>query len=245
MTDALTITQQTRLDDIAQTVRASHRRAAAEMIAIGEALIEALEILHGGFEQWVEDECDISRRLARNFIYIAGRFRDRPAIIAGVPSTIVYSLAAPSTPDAVIDEVVNRVKDGESLRVKDVQAMIDAHKPRRTPSRSNGAHQAVADAAAQVKEEIIATGGYVAVNGETIAGAINEHAAEALRADSELVRQRIEAEQGLDGAAALRGKATVDYISRDGRVTLYAPELASALRNGQHITFIIYPKETI
>lgn len=241
--DALTTTEQARLNDIAQTVRASHRRAAEEMIAIGEGLAEALGILRGGFEDWVEDECNISVRLARNFIYIAGRFRDQPAIIAGVPSTIVYSLAAPSTPDAVIDQVVNRVKDGEVLRVKDVQAMIDACKPRRTPPRSNGAHQAVVDAAAQVKDEIIATGGHVSVNGESIAAAITEQAAESLRADGELVRARIEAEQGLDGAAAIRGKAIVDYVSRDGRVTFYAPDLASALRTGQHITFIIYPKE--
>lgn len=240
MTSELDITPTglVRLDQIVAEIRSCIKRTGLEVIVIGQRLTEARDILYGGFGAWVEEELNMSDRMARNFMYVAHRFANTPEIISAVPPTVLYSLAAPSTPDKVIDAVFERVKTGEVVHVREVKAMLaEHHNGRRSVA------EVVTAAVETVKAEVVATGGHVSVNGESIAGAITEDAAESLRIDGEVIRQRIEAEQGLDGATAIRGKATVDYVSRDGRVTLYAPELANQLRSGQHITFIIYPKD--
>ena len=114
----LTIDQRVKLEGIAREIRNSHLRAGLEIINVGRALTEAREILFGGFTRWLEDELDMSPRLAQHFMNIAVRFGDVPKLISGLSPTILYGLAAPSTPDKVVDAVFTRIQDGEVIKIK-------------------------------------------------------------------------------------------------------------------------------
>lgn len=236
MTDALTIK---RIREIETEIRECVKRTSREIIVIGLRLQEAHDILLGGFENWVEEELGMSIRLARNCMYVAGRFGEQSAIIAGIPPTILYNLASPSTPDKVIDEVITRIQDGEILKVKDVTAMIDATKPPRM-ARNGTAHKAVAAAAEQVRQELIATGGHVSVDGESIEAAISEAAAESVRPDNDLLARKLDQEDGVEGWAKHKGMCPVDFVDRGGRITLFAPELVTKIRRGMKIKYIIF-----
>lgn len=88
---------------------------------IGEAIYEAHEILaaerEGLFEPWVESETDIGIRTAYDCLNVYKRSKDF-AIIAKLPPTMAYILAAPSTPDEVIEEVEKAVKKGARPTVR-------------------------------------------------------------------------------------------------------------------------------
>ncbi|MEY9782287.1 hypothetical protein [Sinorhizobium fredii] len=67
----------------------------------------------------------MAERTARNFISVATRFGDKTAIVADLQPTVVYALAAPSTPDDVVEEVTERASNGETFTAADIKAMKD------------------------------------------------------------------------------------------------------------------------
>ncbi len=57
--------------------------------------------------------CGIEERSAQNYIRVATRFRDKPEVIAALPSAALYALAAPSVDAVLAEQVVVEVERGE------------------------------------------------------------------------------------------------------------------------------------
>ena len=82
------------------------RRTAQNVIAIGRNLQAVKEHLpHGQFLSWLQTEFAMTERHARNFMHVAARFGSRSEIISDLSVTVIYELAAPATPEAVIEQV--------------------------------------------------------------------------------------------------------------------------------------------
>lgn len=76
-------------------------------VEIGQRLVAARESIgHGHFLQWVESEFDFGRRVAQNMMQVADRFGSNTQRVAHLPQRSVYLLAAPSTPEAIREEVL-------------------------------------------------------------------------------------------------------------------------------------------
>ena len=93
----------------AEETRGLLKRTAQHILAIGRSLHEVKERLpHGQFLAWLQAEFAMSERQARNFMHVATRFGTKPEIIADLSLTVIYALAAPSTSQAVIDQVESK-----------------------------------------------------------------------------------------------------------------------------------------
>jgi hypothetical protein len=98
-----------RLEVLAEEIRSELKNTSKSIIVIGEKLIEAkAEIARGDFTAWAEKETGLTYESARRFMRVAERFGGKTEIISVLPPTILYLLAAPSTSDAAIDEVIDR-----------------------------------------------------------------------------------------------------------------------------------------
>lgn len=96
----------TFVQEKAQAIHTRLKRTAEDIIAIGEDLIAVKARLgHGQFTPWLQTEFEMTDRHARNFMNVAARFSRKTEIISDLPVTVIYELAAPSTPDTVIEMV--------------------------------------------------------------------------------------------------------------------------------------------
>ncbi len=107
---ALDTDTRTFVQERAQAIHARLKRTAEDIIAIGQDLIDVKQDLdHGQFESWLKTEFDMSYDTALNFMQVAKKFGDRPELKNGnfpfLSVSVLYALAAPSTPDTVIDMV--------------------------------------------------------------------------------------------------------------------------------------------
>ncbi|HZU03387.1 MAG TPA: DUF3102 domain-containing protein [Ktedonobacteraceae bacterium] len=113
----------------AEDVKVRMKRTAEDIIAIGLDLLEVKhELGHGLFQKWLKAEFDLSESAATKFMQVASRFGgevDKSVKITSLPATVLYTLAAPSTPD----EVVQRVLAGEIPA--DAKAIRDAKEAQR------------------------------------------------------------------------------------------------------------------
>ncbi len=93
----------------ADETRGLLKRTARHVLAIGRNLQEVKDRLpHGQFLAWLQAEFGMSERHARNFMHVAARFENKAEIIADLSLTIIYALAAPSTSQAVIEQVESK-----------------------------------------------------------------------------------------------------------------------------------------
>lgn len=109
----------------------SFEKAAA--IDIGRELLAIKDALpHGRFLPWVEAEFGYSRRTATNMMAVASTFGDTWESVSHLPATVLYQLAAPSTPDAVREAVVR----SESGKLADPAAVKRAIAKARNPDKA-------------------------------------------------------------------------------------------------------------
>ncbi len=96
-----------------EAIKVRMKRTAEDIIAIGQDLLEVKrELGHGLFQSWLKAEFDMSESAATKFMQVAARFGEdeiKSVKITNLPATVLYFLAAPSTPD----EIVARVLSGE------------------------------------------------------------------------------------------------------------------------------------
>ena len=78
---------------------------------------------HGDFGKWIDAEFGMTDRSARNFMQVALRLGDKSEIVSVLQPTVLYALAAPSTPDKVVEKVLQRAADGESISKKAIVEM--------------------------------------------------------------------------------------------------------------------------
>lgn len=77
------------------------------MIAIGLDLEEVKNKLpRGQFVLWIQSEFGMGQAAAYRFMQVASRFKDNFINLVNLPISILYELAAPSTPETVIEEVI-------------------------------------------------------------------------------------------------------------------------------------------
>lgn len=130
------ITQQ-RAGEIKTLMRAT----AENIMQVGEKLLEVqVKLGNGQFDAWLQAEFDWSRRTAYNFIGVYKQFRGRANFAQmDVATSALYLLAAPSTPDSAVDEVLSRAEAGERISHTEAKAIVAEHKTAiaaRTPQQT-------------------------------------------------------------------------------------------------------------
>ncbi len=106
-------------------IKALMKRAASDIIDIGQKLIEVKARLgHGNFQGWLTGEFEWSVHTARNFMRVAETFGEKDKISLFAPSAL-YLLAAPSTPEAVRAEAIDRAEQGEAITYSAARDLIE------------------------------------------------------------------------------------------------------------------------
>lgn len=121
-----------RLEAIAQAIESLQRSA---LMQIAERLAEAQEIFRyrrdeGGFGGWVESRLPFSRHTAYNLMKVREQFGEESVeLFDRLAPTVLYALAAPSTPENVRSRVIEHAEAGERVTVKQVKELIAEAKP--------------------------------------------------------------------------------------------------------------------
>lgn len=111
-------------------IRERLRRSAQEIWEIGQKLADVRSRLkHGQFDAWLNAEFGWSRRTAYNFINVYEAFGERANLAqTEIATSALYLLAAPSTPQEVREEFLQRAKEGETLTHKELRQALKAEK---------------------------------------------------------------------------------------------------------------------
>jgi Protein of unknown function (DUF3102) len=110
----------------ANEIRRLGKRAVADIIEIGQRLIEAKKFAgHGNWLPWLKREFGWSDRAANNFMLVAEGAKSANFADFNVPVSSLYRLAAPSTPAGVIEAVADGSARGESFTNKQIKTMIN------------------------------------------------------------------------------------------------------------------------
>jgi phage N-6-adenine-methyltransferase len=123
------------------------QRTAQDLVEIGQKLVEVKARRgHGLFGAWLQAEFEWSERTAQRYMSVAQAFKtDTVSVLANAEAKALYLLAAPSTPEIVRDEAVQRAETGEQLTYSAVREMVQEHK------RLDSAHN-LCSAAARLDE---------------------------------------------------------------------------------------------
>ncbi|WP_138505852.1 DUF3102 domain-containing protein [Nostoc sp. PA-18-2419] len=106
------------------------RRSAQDIWEIGHKLAEVRsQLKHGQFETWLKAEFGWSRRTAYNFINVYETLAE-PASLAqiDIATSALYLLAAPSTPQNVREEILQRAHQGKTITYKSIRQVIKEEK---------------------------------------------------------------------------------------------------------------------
>ncbi|MEL6382091.1 MAG: DUF3102 domain-containing protein [Cyanobacteria bacterium J06626_18] len=111
-------------------IRERLRRSAQDIWEIGQRLVEVrAQLKHGQFESWLKDEFGWSRRTAYNFIGVYEAFRESASFAQiDIATSALYLLAAPSTPQSIREEFIERAERGEKITYKDLHQVIKSEK---------------------------------------------------------------------------------------------------------------------
>jgi hypothetical protein len=125
-------------DQIETIAKDIEQLQSAAIVQIAERLSVANNLFRyrrngNGFVAWVETRLKFSQRTAYNLLSVHEKFGGKEClqILQTLPRMVLYLLAAPDTPDEVVDAVTERVESGEKLSVEDVKEEIAAAKPKR------------------------------------------------------------------------------------------------------------------
>ncbi|YAF94033.1 MAG: DUF3102 domain-containing protein [Nodularia sp. CChRGM 3473] len=115
------------------------RRSAQDIWEIGQKLADVRSHLkHGQFETWLKVEFGWSRRTAYNFINVYEAFSERANLAQiNIATSALYLLAAPSTPQNVREEILQRAHEGKTLTHKSLRQVIDEEKSQSTSVASS------------------------------------------------------------------------------------------------------------
>lgn len=110
-------------------IRKLARRAAQDIVEIGERLIEVKAALgHGQFEGWVTAEFGWSTPSARRFMQVAEAFKTLNLSDLNIAPSALYALASGSTPDFIREEVVEMAQaTGQRVTHQQVKERLAAH----------------------------------------------------------------------------------------------------------------------
>lgn len=113
------------------------RRTAQDIIEIGQKLIDVKQHLgHGKFGLWLRLEFEWTDRTARQFMRVAEAFKSENFSDLDFAPSALYLLAAPSTPDEVRREALERAYQGESITHAKVKRLVAGRKVKRNSKKS-------------------------------------------------------------------------------------------------------------
>lgn len=128
-----------QLTGIAQAIKVEMKRTVESVIKIGTLLLQAKELTadpkcgidgpnpDARFGKWVSNNLwdTLNTETLRRFINVARVYGDRdPSELDGIGLSILYELAAPSTPADTRAQIEAGIRNGEQPTVKDVKATI-------------------------------------------------------------------------------------------------------------------------
>jgi hypothetical protein len=106
----------------ATVIRQLGKRVIGDVIEIGRRLTECKDIAgHGNWLPWLDREFGWTDDTALNFIRVHELSKSRNFRDLNLPVSGLYLLAAPSTPETVREEIVERASKGEKLTVAQVK----------------------------------------------------------------------------------------------------------------------------
>lgn len=112
--------------------------AGQDLYDAGLLLVKQKELLgHSHWLPWIDQELGFSERRAQLLMSIPQRWpnRDEYAPISMLSQSIQQLLAAPSTPEAAIKQIVDMQAAGDEPTVKEVKAIITTHRPAATTTK--------------------------------------------------------------------------------------------------------------
>ncbi|MDF5725204.1 MAG: DUF3102 domain-containing protein [Rhizonema sp. PD37] len=105
------------------------RRTTESIINIGQRLLEVKEQMeHGRFEIWLKSEFNWGLWTARKFMQVTRQFKSVNFTDLSIDTSALYLLAAPSTPEAVRQEILERAEKGEAITHSKVRAITSVYK---------------------------------------------------------------------------------------------------------------------
>lgn len=119
------------VQEAALAIQGRERRAAQDLIAIGQHLIEVKRRLeHGDFTDWLDVEFGYSDRTARSFMSVAREYGGKTEIASVLSGTMLVLLSAPSTPTEARAAIEAEIAaTGHTPTRAQVKRAIDAYKP--------------------------------------------------------------------------------------------------------------------
>lgn len=119
----------------AERIKLRLKRTVEDIIEIGRELTAVkADLPHGHFLPWIAAEFEMSHVTATQFMNVSERFGGQILNNLTFKPTVLYALAAPSTPETVIDKAIEKAESGEKVTVADVKdwkAEIESEKKAR------------------------------------------------------------------------------------------------------------------
>jgi hypothetical protein len=112
----------TTLKQHAEAIKLLVRRTCKSIAEIGHHLTEAQELAgHGKWLRWLDQEFGWSEQTARNYMRVFEMVRKSTTIVdLDLPLRALYVLAAPSTPESLREEIIERAASGEKISYEQV-----------------------------------------------------------------------------------------------------------------------------
>lgn len=116
--------------EAAKYIKARVKRTEHDLLAIGQRLIDVKDLLpYGEFHKWTEQEFGISERIAQNLMNVARVYGDKPETVSGLGRSVLYLLAAPTTPESARAEIEQEAQEaGQSPTKARAIDVINKHK---------------------------------------------------------------------------------------------------------------------
>ncbi len=106
----------------AERIRTKLKRTAQDIVEIGRDLAAQKEALpHGQFGAWLNAEFDMSQQTAVRMMQVAERFGGQIYHSDKFAPTLLYALAAPQTPQEVVQQAVEAAESGEKVTLAQVE----------------------------------------------------------------------------------------------------------------------------
>jgi hypothetical protein len=125
--DDLTPEDEAELAEDTGAIQRGLNNIRATGVDIGERLAKQKAVLpHGKFLRWIEAKFDFTDQTARNLMNLAALAKSKPVLDLPIDLSGLYILAAPSTPEAAVDEAIETAKT-EPVTKKTTKAIVAKH----------------------------------------------------------------------------------------------------------------------
>lgn len=124
--DRLPEAERPRAIQAAQTIKPRLKRSAEDIFVIGAELNAVKDAFpHGEFSAWLDAEFGLSQRMAQRFMSVAARLIHKSDKLSLLSPSVLYLLAAPSTPAAAIVQVEALLDAGEHPPLTHVTQIVE------------------------------------------------------------------------------------------------------------------------